>query len=280
MNKVVELPPPADKIVADFITKISAIEPNFIDGVYLTGSLPLNDFYSNKSDIDFIVLCKTLPDKKAMTQLHHIHKEIAKRYPKPDLSGSYITSVSILTSQPDNINSLSFHEGKMRYRKFNMAPVSLFELKSNAITIFGQQAEILPIEIDSSYLKRFLYNNINSYWVKWINAHSSWFNRKLLLLCFPRFTEWSVLGVARQFFTLQSGKIVSKTQAGIYCLQHLPVEFHPIIKEALEIRKDNRSYPIVKSYGIRPSFKRVTQTIACLSYMITAFNGIYKVTGE
>ena len=49
------LPPPADKIIARFIDEICSIQPGFIEGIYLTGSLPLNDFYSNKSDIDFLV---------------------------------------------------------------------------------------------------------------------------------------------------------------------------------------------------------------------------------
>lgn len=278
MNRTINLPTPANKIVADFVGEISSIEPKFVDGVYLTGSLAMNDFYFNKSDIDFIVLCKTLPDNKTFTQLKHIHKTIAKRFSKPDLSGSYLTSDSLLTNQPEDIKTLSFHEGIMRYRTFEMAPVSLSELKSNAITILGQKAETLQIEIKKDNLNMFLYNNINSYWTKWLDQHSSYFKRKLLLLWFPRFTEWSVLGVARQLCTLQTGKIVSKTEAGLYCLKQLPDQFHSIIIEALEIRKDNRTFPLVKSYAIKPSFRRLTQTIECVNYIISIFNNVYNAT--
>lgn len=276
MYKTINLPTPANKIVTDFVEEISRIKPSFVDGIYLTGSLPMNDFYSNKSDIDFIVLCKSLPDKKTFSQLQCIHKKMAKRFNKPDLSGSYLTSISLLANPTTSIKTLSFHEGALRYGTFEMAPVSLAELKSNAITILGQKAEALQIDINQDDLNSFLYNNMNSYWKKWVDQHSSYFNRKLLLLLFPRFTEWSVLGVARQLCTLHTGRIVSKTEAGLYCLQQLPDKFHSIIKEALEIRKDNRTYPMVKSYTVRPSFRRLSQTINCVNYIISTFNSAYN----
>jgi predicted nucleotidyltransferase len=276
MTNNTNLPTPADKIVDEFIDKIISIKPNFVDGIYLTGSLAMSDFYFNKSDIDFLVLCKKMPTQKIIEQLKHIHKTIGQRYPKPDLSGSYLTSDSLLTENPDKIKTLTYHEGTIRYGTFDMAPVVLSELKTNAITISGRNSETLPIDIKKSDLHNFLHKNINSYWTKWINKHSSSFSGKLLLLFFPRLTEWSVLGVARQLCTLQTGKIVSKTEAGIYCLRQLPEKFHPILKEAIEIRKDNRSYPLVKSYAIKPSLKRFTQTINCVKYIITAFNKTYN----
>lgn len=107
---------------------------------------------------------------------------------------------------------------------------------------------------------------------------TTFFHRKILLLVFPRLTEWAVLGVARQLYTLQTGKIASKTDAGYYCLQQLPGKFHPAIKEAITIRKDNRTYPFVKTYAVKPSFKRLKQTIECVNNMITLFNKVYHDT--
>ncbi len=276
MKDAINLPAPADRIMVEFISKISDIEPNFLEGVYLTGSIAMNDFYAGKSDIDFLVLCKTLPEKRTAARLHRVHQTIARHYSKPNMSGSYLAADSLLTAKPEDIKVLSFHQGAMRYGTFEMAAVSLSELKSHAITILGPKAETLKTNIEPAYLTGFLYTNINSYWAKWIKRHSSWFNRKLLLLLFPRFTEWSVLGVARQLCTLHTGKIVSKTEAGLYCLQQLPDKFHPIIREAIKIRKDNRTYPFVKSYAIKASLKRLMQTIKCVDYMIFNFNLIYN----
>jgi hypothetical protein len=276
ISNTLKLPTPADKIVADFVDKISNIRPQFIEGIYLTGSLSMNDFFSNKSDIDFLILCKKLPDPETATQLKYIHKQIAKRYPKPDLSGSYLSVEDIKNCTPGNIKTLTYHERIIRYSTFEMGPINLAELKVHALTIVGQKAETLPVMVNENDLVKFLYQNINSYWKNWINRHSTSLKRKLLLLFFPRLTEWAILGVARQLFTLQTGKIVSKTGAGVYCLQHLPPTFHPILKEAIEIRKDNTTYPFVKSYALKPSFRRMRRTIECVNYMIATFNDLYS----
>lgn len=270
------LPIGVDKIVTEFVEKIISVHSMFITGFYLIGSLPMNDFHDNKSDIDFIVLCDKLPDKKTFTQLLKIHRSIARRYPKPDLSGIYLTLHAIQTGNPENATVLCWHESSLRYGKFEMAAISLQELKTNAVTVYGQLANTLQIEVDPDHLKKFLYQNINSYWKRWIGQHSSFLSKKILLLCFPRFTEWSVLGVARQFYTLQTGEITSKTEAGNYCLQYLPEKFHSIIREAIKIRKDNRTYPLVRSYAIKPSFRRLKQTIECANYIIDAFNKVYN----
>lgn len=269
------LPAPADKILSEFVERICAIEPDFITGIYITGSLALNDFYPYKSDIDFIVICRTHPDEKFATCVKKIHQSIAGKYRNPDLSGSYIALEALQNTSPENIPSLSFHENVMRYQPFEMAIISLAELNSNAITLFGSPATTLPVVINCEILNRFLYNNINTYWKSWIKTHSSLFERKMILITFPRFTEWSVLGVARQLYSLRTGKIVSKSEAGNYCLHHLPERFKHVISKAISIRKDNRTYPLVGSYGISPSLKRADQTIECVNYIIEQFNREY-----
>ncbi len=272
----VQLPSPADKIVADFVDRISAAVPELIEGIYLTGSISMGDFYPGKSDIDFLVFCKTLPDNNTAVQLKRIHRAIQRRYPHPPLNGSYIASDGIRAINPAAIQALTYHNGRLRDGVFAMAPVSLSELKLNAVTILGQNAKTIHVDINPDFLNNFLYDNINSYWKLWLARHSSYFRRKLFLLLFPRFSEWAVLGVARQVCTLQTGRIVSKTEAGLYCLQQLPEKYHAILHEALEIRKDDRRYPLVKSHAVRPSFRRMRQTLDCIGYMIIAFNDSFN----
>jgi hypothetical protein len=273
--KMPKLPGPADKIVAEFADKLEGIQPSIVEGLYLTGSIPMNDFHPNKSDIDFLVFCKEQPDEKTVLQLKNIHRTIENRYPLPRLSGSYITHASIQISNPETVRILSY-EKSLHYETFAMAPVTLSELKTNAVTVIGIQADTLNINIGPDKLNDFLFKNINSYWAKWIKQHSSFLNSKIILFMFPRFTEWAVLGVARQLCTLQTGKIVSKSEAGYYCLKHLPGKFHPIINKAIQIRNNNRIYPFVKSYAINPSFKRTAQTIACVNFIISIFNKTYS----
>lgn len=271
------VPEPARAIIAELIKAIDIVMPDLLEGFYLTGSIPLNDFYPNKSDIDFTTICKRIPNRKEFELLKEIHLKLNKKHLKPDLSGSYIT-IANLTTNIDKVSEVvTFHEGKMKYDTFEMIPITLLQLKNYCITIFGTNATELPISITEDEVNKFMYQNINDYWETWLKQHSSILNRWIFLFFFPRFTEWSVLGVARQLYTLQSGEIVSKRKAGEFCLEFLPKEHHAIIKQALEIRKDERTYPFVRTYAIRPSLKRTRETLRCTEYIISLFNKAYRI---
>lgn len=157
-----------------------------------------------------------------------------------------------------------------------MAPIMLTELKNDSITVFGKKGQTLPINIERNSIDTFLYKNINSYWKNWIKKCSSIFERRLSLFLFPRMTEWSVLGVGRQLYTLQTGKITSKTQAGYYCLETFPPKFHSIITQSIKIRKTILGLPDINKYGFNPSRQRVSDTIECVNLMIDHFNTIYE----
>jgi predicted nucleotidyltransferase len=87
--KVSEL---VDKILSDLFSGIEEINPGFIKGFYITGSILINDFHISKSDIDFIILCHHNPDKNFSVKLKRLHKKIQKQYKRPKLSGVYLTN--------------------------------------------------------------------------------------------------------------------------------------------------------------------------------------------
>ncbi len=260
-------------ILQELIGEISQLKPEFITGIYLTGSLTLNDFHPDKSDIDFLVLCTIMPKDGFRLLLNKLHKKIDRKFKKPKLSGCYITLGNLNAKNAQTTKTLSYHEGLMNECAFEMAPVTLYELKTTAITLFGIPAQALPVAVEIRDVNKFLSENINSYWKNWIAKHSSFNIHQLLLIFTPRLTEWVLLGVARQLYTLKTGKITSKTNAGYYCLEHLPRKYHPIIQEAIKIRNNKKHLLSMKSsYYIQPSLKRACETVACVNYIINLFN--------
>lgn len=267
----------ANKIITELIKGISSFAPDLVTGIYLTGSVALNDFHPEKSDIDFVITCSRHPDKQDFTKLKKLHKQIQKQFPKPDLSGCYIAHDNLQTNGISPIPVLSWHEGSLRYQNLEMAPIVLYELKTTAITLAGIDAGKLEIRIGQQQVNDFMYGNINSYWKKWIEQHAGWHRKKILLFLFPRFTEWVVLGMARMYCTLITGNIVSKATAGNFCMERLPDEFLPVLQQAMQIRNDNRTYPIVRSYAVSPSLKRTKATIRFAEYLLAEFNKAYSL---
>ncbi len=271
----IEIPELTDSILTLLIKNITAINPNLSEGVYLTGSIPLNDFYSNKSDIDFVILCRNLPDEEDVKQLERIHKKIRNQFKRPKLSGVYLTREGLQVSNQQTIKVPSVFEGKMNKmlwgQGLRLTAVTLKELKTTALTICGLPAHNLPIEIKDEDLNRVLFENINSYWRNWLRKHSQFNHRYFLLVVLPWLTEWSVLGVARQLHTLKTGQITSKLHAGYYALEILPQKFHHIIQQAIKIRQRDK-----KLSHISPSIKRAKQTIECVRFVIEEFNRVYN----
>jgi predicted nucleotidyltransferase len=273
-----EIPLTAERIVNEFMAEITKLKAHFITGMYLTGSIALNDFHPNKSDIDFLILCNELPKADFRLGLEQVHRRMEYKFKNTALSGCYITPDSLNVYQSQTTKTLCFHEGRMNESSFEMAPVTLYELKTTAITLLGIPAQELPITIELKDVHTFLLQNINTYWKAWIAKHSSFIRQGLPLVLIPRLSEWAILGVGRQLYTLKTEKIASKTDAGYYCLEHLPDTYHPVIQEAIKIRNDTgHHFPNIKPpYYVQPSLRRARETVACVHHIIQLFNEEYK----
>jgi hypothetical protein len=75
-----------------------------------------------------------------------------------------------------------------------------------------------------------------------------------------------VLGVLRQFYTFRERSITSKTGAGLYALDHTPARWHPLIREAINIREG----PYTSAYRFR--FVRALAARAFLQHVIKQCN--------
>lgn len=272
------IPAIVDKMVKELIAGIAHIKKDLLTGFYLTGSIPLQDYHPGKSDIDFLVVGKELPDDKGRLQLQAIHQRIEQGYKNSHLSGTYLTTTGLDNRNVHNFRTLTYHKGTLSEDVFGMAPITLYELKTTAITITGMPVQQLPIAIGIDDVNRFLYSNINTYWKTWVNKHAKLHRRGLLLVLLPRLTEWVILGVARQLYTLRTGQIASKTAAGYYCLEHLPANYHWVMQQAIKIRttKEKHLLELPSSYYVQPSIKRAAQTLDCAYYIIDLFNREYN----
>ena len=50
------LPPSVERLVAAYLTLVDAEVPGLVEGLYLTGSLALDEFRPGRSDVDFVAV--------------------------------------------------------------------------------------------------------------------------------------------------------------------------------------------------------------------------------
>ncbi|MGZ8538196.1 MAG: nucleotidyltransferase domain-containing protein, partial [Flavisolibacter sp.] len=110
MKNATPIPVHARLVMQDLISGIVKIKVGMVRGVYITGSIPLNDFQPGKSDIDFVILCDELPMENLQKQLEKLHKKVERRH-KTNLGGSFIINESLDECNAEKTRMLSYHEG-------------------------------------------------------------------------------------------------------------------------------------------------------------------------
>ncbi|SES25543.1 protein of unknown function [Gracilibacillus ureilyticus] len=264
------LPKIVETVLDDYLDLVDQHFPDIVKGIFIHGSIALDAYVDDSSDIDFItVINQPLTEIDAET-LFAIHTVIREKYPKPELDGVYIQSPDFSKlSVNDRGKYFYYNSEKLLFGEyFNFNPVTWWILNNKGITILGNEPEAWSPDIQVDELTRYVRDNMNSYWKNYVSKAEQSFE-KLVHLPTEEIDfqiEWTVLGLLRQFYTLNEYDIISKLGAGKYGLQQLPAEWHLVIKEAIRIRKGSRK-AIFNS-----DRERVEQTINLAKYIMIECN--------
>jgi hypothetical protein len=259
-----DIPDVLQPLLNEYVRVMEQKIPGLVSGVYLYGSIALGAFDPNFSDVDFIAVTQRHCTAQDVQALSEIHRELQQKYPQWALEGSYVQAQDL--GQPENkiephpyIHDSVFNPAGA----FDINPVTWWILKRHGITVFGTPPATLPFEVDIDQLIAYIHENLNSYWRQFtVNPH------RILMLFSDRGVQWAVLGVLRQFYTLNERDIASKIGAGEYGLQCLPERWHRIIREALNIRRQGR--PSLYRFRVM----RVLDTVRFLRFISAKGNTI------
>ncbi|MBT2640470.1 aminoglycoside adenylyltransferase domain-containing protein [Bacillus sp. ISL-39] len=240
------LPEIVENVLKDYITLLNEHLPGTIEGLYIHGSIALSAYVDDSSDIDFITLTNrrlTVRDSEAFS---YIHRTIENKYGKPEMDGVYALREDmgkLYNSSDNNIEYPYYNNGELAFGDyFNFNPITWWVLKSKGIKILGPDIQDFNLDTQPQTLTAFVVENMNSYWTYRIQMAEKSLDHLVQLptsqIDFE--IEWTVLGLLRQFFTIKENDIVSKLDAGEYGLTELPVEWHNIIKEAMNIRNGKK----------------------------------------
>lgn len=226
------IPDPVRLLLSAYVAALERDPPGYLIACYLHGSLALNAFQPQCSDIDFISVISRRSTGADLDRLAAIHRELERQYPDWPLSGSYLQMSDLGKSEEAMEPSPYYHDGVLHpagYHDINA--VTWWLLKNRGLTLVGPLAADLPFIVDWDQLIADMRENLNTYWVQFVRkpARMAW-------LLFDKGVQWAVLGVLRQYYTFEEGDITSKVDAGEYALNHLSQNWHRIVQEALNIR--------------------------------------------
>lgn len=223
-----KIPVSVQSVLNEYMTLFNERLPNTLVGLYLHGSIALDAFVENSSDIDFLTIIHHRLSTSEAAVLYEIHQSIASSS-KPEMDGHYLIQEEI-GSQAEGL----YYNGGQLHDKIVVNPVTWWILKNKGIPVLGEE---LNIAVERMELLSYVSENMNTYWADRIRKVED--SDPILLLPKEFLNEeiqWSILGILRQYYTLREHDIISKLGAGEYALEHVPEEWHNIINEATQIR--------------------------------------------
>ncbi len=216
-----------------FLAALDAAAPGWAEGLYLTGSLALDDFRPGQSDVDFLAIgARALSGAEA-------EAVIAAAPGLRAFDGLFLTWDD-LAAGPDALRGrrLHLHEGRAALEDAaSLAdPIAWATLAQSGIAARGPAPGAFSLWHDDARARSWIVENLNLYWRRRQRAASHLLSPAGLQALSPWFAQWSTLGPARMLATLETGKIVSKTEAGRWAIAALDPRWTPVLEEALRLR--------------------------------------------
>jgi hypothetical protein len=266
------LPHGVHEVLVYYLQQMNERQVGLLQGFYLYGSIALGDYYSHCSDIDFIAITEARLTNEQYLHVCNVHKEVEKRHPKSRMGGIYVTWADLGKLRCDIEPFPYYTDGKLkRAGYFELNLVTWYELKHHGIRLVGPPVEELPLEIDKQRFIRDMHINLNTYWVSWMHKATNRLRPYAYLVWLREAEmEWGVLGITRLWYTFREGQVTSKARAGEYALVHVPERWHPIMQEAIRVRRGGGT----SLYTSRK--QRKADALAYMEYIMNECNAIFS----
>jgi hypothetical protein len=225
-----------------------------IRGLYLTGSVALDDYRPGQSDIDFVAVTDAALQPSELEMLRRVHTELPRIQCGPKLDGIYLTWADLAAAPVGLAVPYCLRDRFEPKGDFAVNPVTWCTLHRHPLTLRGPAQPV--VHHDAGMLREWCRERLQSYWGAYVRSA-----RGFGLTC--DLAVWGVLGVTRPHATIKTGEMVSKTAAGRYALDTFPSRWSPIIREALAGRTGGGK----SSY--RNMFSRRRDALGFMDYVIS-----------
>jgi hypothetical protein len=247
-------------VLHGFATDLRAILGNHFRGMYLTGSLAVGDFDPHTSDIDFIVLTRSMLSDDRIEALRDMHN----RFDTSDspwagkIEAVYVTPEALRLSPM----SATCYPQVEKGRPLFIEPLEsgwiyhCYTLRAHGLTVTGPDLRPLIERVDPDAMRR-AAAPIAELWLQQAHDDPSW----VAWLRRQEAQAFVVLTLCRLLYTLDSGSIASKPAAARWAKQVLGPRWAPLI---------TRSLAEQHSSG-KTSESDVADTIALVEYTVDQF---------
>ncbi len=274
------LPAPLSQRITAFLSRLDAALPGWVEGFYVVGSVCLGAFAPGRSDLDFVAVTGRDLTGEELRWLRRVHMadwlwalgQSARRRVWPlACNGIYVRQGDLARSPLEVIPiaaQVAEHFAVAPRRRTDVNPVTWHLLSRHGIAVRGPDRATLDIAADDVELRSWTRSNLNDYWPWWA-ARSRRGGPVVARLSPRRYAAGGVLGAPRLHYTIATGEIATKEQAGSYALETFAARWHPLIRDALAFRRGERD----GTYDASPRERR-RETAAFVISVVESANAL------
>lgn len=227
------LPPAVVPRIDDYLHSVDNAAPGLVTGLYVTGSIALDDYQPAISDIDAVAVCSQRPDAGQCEALALLHTA------GPRVDVLYATA-NDLAADPRTLSLPCSILGEFRPADtFAANPVEWRTLATKAIVVRGRPLDAAAIWFDADALRRWNLDNLDDYWVakagEGERVPPEFWSR------WESGLQWVVLGIPRLHHTIVTNEVISKSAAGAYALTITDEYWHDVVRAAMALRVDRQA---------------------------------------
>lgn len=216
-------------VTGTFLSLMDEAAPGLVEGLYLHGSVGFQEWYSGRSDIDYVAVLTRQPDPCV---LRDVHAEVAETFARPSFDGFFCTWADLAASplgleRPCTQDGLFHEEGDL-----DIHPVTWHELAFHGVRLRGPALSDVEIWTDQRVLRQYAHDNLASYWAEQVQVLGKFPAEAGK----PEIVTWFVLGTSRVHHLLATDTLTSKTGAGFYAERVFAPTWHELVGEALSYR--------------------------------------------
>lgn len=224
-------------VVGSYLSAVDEEAPGLVQGLYLIGSVALDDYRPGRSDIDVVMITAGQVSDDQIGALARAHERLRRAHRRPYFDGPYLTWDDLGRPPEAAGESPYSHEGRFHPSgRFELTPATWRVLANDGVACRGPAAASLAIWADKAALTSWAASNLDTYWRQWRDRCARLPSRPGLVSLGSWAVEWGVLGVARQHHFMMTGDVISKSAAAGYALTAFEEHWHPIVAESQRLR--------------------------------------------
>ncbi len=202
--------------IRTWVNTFDEIAPRAIEGVYVVGSVALDDWQPHSSDIDIIAITAEPADEESAGALLAAHSVFTERCATRSVDGPFL-AWGDLTIAPQGATRPWTLDGRFHHDAecFELNPITWYTLATYGVRVRGPETADLGIPVDRDDMIRFVVDNSRHYWrvvhQQFAAAIGELGAEDTLPSSVP---VWCLLGACRMLYTALTADVASKSQAG------------------------------------------------------------------